>query len=76
MTPQIKNLFIWGGLLFFLFLIGFSGCGSYNNMVTMDEAVTANWQQVENHTVLILNLRDVFFQKNYIRIPLRQLQGA
>ena len=48
MTPQIKNLFVWGGLFFFLFLIGFSGCGSYNNMVTMDEAVTANWQQVEN----------------------------
>ena len=48
MTPQIKNLFVWGGLVFFLFLIGFSGCGSYNNMVTMDEAVTANWQQVEN----------------------------
>ncbi len=48
MTPQNKNRIIWGGFFFLLFLIGFSGCGSYNNMVTMDEAVTAQWQQVEN----------------------------
>ena len=34
--------------LFILLIAGFSGCGSYNKMVTMDEAVTANWQQVEN----------------------------
>jgi LemA protein len=44
----MKKLIIWGSLLFVIILIGFSGCGSYNNMVTMDEAVTANWQQVEN----------------------------
>lgn len=48
MTPRIKNMIVWGGVLFFFFLIGFSGCNSYNTMVTMDEAVTANWQQVEN----------------------------
>jgi LemA protein len=48
MTSQMKNLIIWGGFFFILFLIGFSGCGSYNNMVTMDEGVTAQWQQVEN----------------------------
>ncbi len=35
-------------LVVLLAIIGFSGCGSYNEMVTMDEAVTANWQQVEN----------------------------
>lgn len=28
-------------------LIGFRGCSSYNNMVTMDEGVTAQWKQVE-----------------------------
>ena len=48
MTSQIKNLIIWGGLFFVLIMIGMNGCSSYNNMVTMDEAVTANWQQVEN----------------------------
>ncbi len=48
MTPQMRKFLVWGGFLFIILLIGFSGCGSYNNMVTMDEAVTANWQQVEN----------------------------
>lgn len=48
MEPKMKNRLVWGGLIFILFLIGFNGCSSYNNMVTMDEAVTANWQQVEN----------------------------
>jgi LemA protein len=28
-------------------LIGFNGCSSYNNMVKMEEGVTAEWQQVE-----------------------------
>lgn len=28
-------------------LIGFNGCGTYNTMVTMDEGVTGQWQQVE-----------------------------
>jgi LemA protein len=31
----------------FVLLVGFNGCSSYNNMVTMDEGVTAQWQQVE-----------------------------
>jgi LemA protein len=48
MTPQMRKFLVWGGFLFIILLIGFSGCGSYNTMVTMDEAVTANWQQVEN----------------------------
>lgn len=48
MTPRMKNLIIWGGFFFILFIIGSSGCSSYNNMVTMDESVTAQWQQVEN----------------------------
>ena len=47
MTPQIKNLIIWGGFAFVLLLIGFSGCGSYNSMVTMDEGVTGQWHNVE-----------------------------
>lgn len=28
-------------------LLGFNGCGSYNSMVTQQEGVTAQWQQVE-----------------------------
>lgn len=28
-------------------LIGFNGCGSYNSLVTKDEGVTGQWQQVE-----------------------------
>lgn len=48
MTSQIKNLIIWGGVFFVLIMTGMSGCNSYNKMVTMDEAVTAQWQQVEN----------------------------
>ena len=47
MTSQMKNLIIWGGFFFVLLLMGFSGCGSYNNMVTMDEGVTAQWHNVE-----------------------------
>lgn len=30
-----------------LLLIGFNGCSTYNSMVTMDEGVTGQWQQVE-----------------------------
>ena len=48
MTPQIKKLLVWGIFFFLILMIGFSGCGSYNNMVTMDEGVTAQWQQVES----------------------------
>ena len=48
MTPQMRKFLVWGIFLFILLMIGFSGCGSYNNMVTKDEAVTAQWQQVEN----------------------------
>ena len=44
----MKKYLVLGILLFLLLLIGFSGCGSYNTMVTKDETVTANWQQVEN----------------------------
>lgn len=43
-----KKLITWGIVGFIVFIIGFSGCSSYNNMVTKDESVTANWQQVEN----------------------------
>jgi len=48
MTPQMRKFIVWGIFLFLLLIIAFSGCGSYNSMVTMDEAVTADWQQVEN----------------------------
>ena len=47
MTPQIKKLLVWGIFFFLILMIGFSGCGSYNNMVTMDEGVTAQWHNVE-----------------------------
>ncbi len=30
-----------------ILLLGFNGCSSYNQMVTMDEGVTAQWKQVE-----------------------------
>ncbi len=30
-----------------ILLVGFNGCGSYNSMVTKQEGVTAQWQQVE-----------------------------
>ena len=48
MTPQMKKILVWGIFGLVLFMIASSGCGSYNNMVTMDEGVTAQWQQVEN----------------------------
>ena len=48
MTPQMKKILVWGIFGLILFMIASSGCGSYNNMVTMDEGVTAQWQQVEN----------------------------
>ena len=38
---------ILGAIGLFVLLVGFNGCSSYNNMVTMDEGVTAQWQQVE-----------------------------
>jgi LemA protein len=48
MTPQIKNLIVWGGFLFVLLLVGFSGCGSYNRMNQGEKAITARWSEVEN----------------------------
>ena len=43
-----KTLITLGVIGFLIFLLGFSGCGSYNNMVTKDETVTKSWQEVEN----------------------------
>lgn len=43
----MKKFIVPGILGFLLILALFSGCGSYNTMVTMDEAVTAQWQQVK-----------------------------
>lgn len=37
-------LLVIGGLAL---LLAFNGCSSYNSMVTMEEGVTAQWQQVE-----------------------------
>lgn len=42
-----KGTIILAVIGFFVLLIGFNGCSSYNSMVTMDEGVTAQWQQVE-----------------------------
>jgi LemA protein len=58
MTPQMKKLLTWGIFAFLLIMILLSGCGSYNSMVTKDEAVTAQWQQVENQ-----------YQRRYDLIP-------
>ena len=43
-----KSLITLGVIGFLIFLLGFSGCRSYNNMVTKDETVTKSWQEVEN----------------------------
>ncbi len=48
MTPQMKKLLTWGIFFFLLLMIVFSGCGSYNSMVTKDENVTSQWHQVES----------------------------
>lgn len=42
-----KGTIILAVLGFFVLLIGFNGCSTYNAMVSMDEGVTAQWQQVE-----------------------------
>ncbi|MBI2258757.1 MAG: LemA family protein [Flavobacteriia bacterium] len=39
-----KSYLIIGGILLLIF---FNGCSSYNSMVTKEEGVTAQWQQVE-----------------------------
>jgi LemA protein len=41
--PKNSYLIIGGIIL----LIFFNGCSSYNSMVTKEEGVTAQWQQVE-----------------------------
>jgi LemA protein len=48
MTPQMRKFIVWGIFLFIILMVVASGCGSYNSMVTKDEAVTAQWEQVEN----------------------------
>lgn len=42
-----KGTIVLLAIVGFFLLIGFNGCSSYNSMVTMDEGVTAQWQQVE-----------------------------
>jgi LemA protein len=42
-----KGTIILLSVIGFFLLIGFNGCSTYNSMVTMDEGVTAEWQQVE-----------------------------
>ncbi|MFN5418144.1 MAG: LemA family protein [Flavobacteriia bacterium] len=39
-----NSILIIGGILLLIF---FNGCSSYNSMVTKEEGVTAQWQQVE-----------------------------
>ncbi len=43
-----KSLIAIGVIGLFVVILGFSGCSSYNKMVSMNEEVTASWQQVEN----------------------------
>jgi LemA protein len=47
-STMSKGLVIFGILGFILLLGGCNGCSSYNGMVEKNEAVTAQWQQVEN----------------------------
>lgn len=44
MKRSTITLLVIGGLLL---LLSFNGCNSYNGMVTKEESVTAQWQQVE-----------------------------
>lgn len=44
MKRSTITLLVIGGLLL---LLSFNGCNSYNSMVTKEESVTAQWQQVE-----------------------------
>lgn len=44
MKRSTITLLVIGGLLL---LLSFNGCSSYNGMVTKEESVTAQWQQVE-----------------------------
>jgi LemA protein len=46
-TKMKKGTIILLVVVGFLLLILFNGCGSYNSMVTQQEGVTAQWQQVE-----------------------------
>lgn len=43
-----RKYIFWGVIGFVLFFTGCSSYVSYNNMVSMEETVTAKWSQVEN----------------------------
>ena len=45
-TMKTSNIILLSILAIFL-LIGFNGCNTYNSLSTTDEAVTAQWKQVE-----------------------------
>lgn len=44
----MNKMFIGIGIAFLLVILTFSACGSYNDLVTLDEEVQASWGQVEN----------------------------
>lgn len=43
-----RSSIILGVVVFVIVLFGMNACGSYNTMVEKNEAVTSQWQQVEN----------------------------
>jgi LemA protein len=43
-----RGLLVIGGLVVVLIIIGMSISGTYNHLVTLDQAVQAQWAQVEN----------------------------
>ena len=43
-----KSSIAIGVIVFILVLLGMNACSSYNSMIEKDEAVTSQWQQVEN----------------------------
>lgn len=48
---MMKNkglLITLGVVVLVVWIIGSSGCGTYNNLVTLDESIDSSWAQVEN----------------------------
>ncbi|MDD5570816.1 MAG: LemA family protein [Bacteroidales bacterium] len=43
-----KKMITWGIVVLFFIIIFWSGCGTYNGMVTREEGVVSQWSNVEN----------------------------
>ena len=47
MTPQMRKFLVWGSLIVLILILYFYSKNSYNNLVALDENVTAQGHQVE-----------------------------